>query len=697
MTEILAPAGDEATAKRAYLAGADAVYLGLKSFSARSSAENFDFDALKRTADFAHLLGKKLYVCLNTLVKDSETEEFFRHALKSAECGADAIIMQDLFLGKILKKGCPELTLHLSTQAGCCNEYGAKLAKECGFSRVVLARETALEDIEKISKIIETEVFVQGALCSGFSGQCYFSSFAGNNSGNRGRCKQPCRKQYSIDRAGFEEYAYALSPADLCVGEKIAELQRAGVTSFKIEGRMRRSEYVASAVGYYRTLLEGGEKEAAFSDLKRAYNRGDYTQGLAFGEKHFLSRNVQGHIGEKVGILGNRMFLQSDYPAKVGDGFKILRKGREVGGASFLRSGTGGFYLSSSEKLLPGDEVRLTTDVSLSSRLPERKRKLILSLFFRAGEPARVTCEGFEFIGPIPQRAQNAPLSREILKECFSKTGEDPFEAAFSEIVCEDAFLPMSSLNEMRRNFYAGLKNSLLKSPFALSFVPPEVKIEAGEERKTAVICSDGVENADILIYKPKDYHEMKIPKGNFLCFLYLPPYFTGKDLAAIEEKLSLFDGIYSDGCYALLLAREHSMPFFAGTGWNLTNKYAVFEAQSRCDFYAISKELSEREQRALLGRGAFVLSSGAIKVMDLCYCPFERSCATCDRRDTYTLTDEAGRKFSLRRYRGENCRFEVYNCSPLSENPLPAGKIFDKSVLQSAPPTKGHLTRSML
>ena len=255
--EILAPAGDTATARAALNAGADAVYLGMTRFSAREGAANFAREELRATVLHAHLLGAKVYVCLNTLVKDDETEGFFEAARTAYECGADAVLLQDIFLGKVLKEAYPQMTLHLSTQAGCCNEWGARLAKEYGFSRVVLARETAAEDIAAIAKIIETEVFVQGALCACFSGQCYLSSFAGNNSGNRGRCKQPCRKRYSIDRAGYEERAYALSPSDLSLGRRVRELQEYGVCSLKIEGRMRRPEYVAAAVSYYRAILQG--------------------------------------------------------------------------------------------------------------------------------------------------------------------------------------------------------------------------------------------------------------------------------------------------------------------------------------------------------------------------------------------------------------------------------------------------------
>ena len=244
MQEILAPAGDADAFYAALDSGADALYIGLKNFSARRSAANFPLEKLQEYTARAHVVGAKVYVALNTLVKDSEIDDFFACALAAWNAGADALIIQDMFLGKLLKRTYPEMVLHLSTQAGVCNLYGARLAKRFGFSRVILARETPLEDIAKISSEIETEVFVQGALCTCFSGQCYLSSFAGGNSGNRGLCKQPCRKKYSVDRKGFEQYSYALSLSDLSVGEKIFDLIKAGVSSFKIEGRMRSAAYV---------------------------------------------------------------------------------------------------------------------------------------------------------------------------------------------------------------------------------------------------------------------------------------------------------------------------------------------------------------------------------------------------------------------------------------------------------------------
>ena len=264
MCELLAPAGDEASFYAAVHSGADAVYLGLTDFSARRSAANFSLENLKEHIDYAHALGVRVHVALNTLIKEDELARFFENVAAAWNAGADALIIQDIFLGKRIKELYPEIVLHLSTQAGVCNIYGARLAKRMGFTRVILARETPFEDIEKIAAEMETEVFVQGALCTCFSGQCYMSSFAGGNSGNRGLCKQPCRKKYRIDRAGHESYSYALSLSDLCAAKDVPALVRAGVCSFKIEGRMRSAAYVGAAVKYYKDVL-AGEKEYTLS------------------------------------------------------------------------------------------------------------------------------------------------------------------------------------------------------------------------------------------------------------------------------------------------------------------------------------------------------------------------------------------------------------------------------------------------
>lgn len=681
--EILAPAGNIEAARAALDAGADAVYLGMTKFSARDGARNFERDELRDVITYAHLLCAKVYVCLNTLVKDGELADFFEAVRTAYALGADAILIQDLFLGKAVKEAYPEVTLHLSTQAGCCNARGAALAKAYGFSRVVLARETAIEDVAEISKIIETEVFVQGALCACFSGQCYLSSFAGNNSGNRGRCKQPCRKLYKIDRAGYEDYAYALSPSDLSLGHKIEQLKECGVCSLKIEGRMRRSEYVAAAVAYFRALAAGKRADEEFSRLARAYNRGDYTEGLAFGERNFLSRNVQGHIGQAVGTISfvqGKPFCVSGERFCKGDGFKILRDGREAGGARFAREGKGGFFLDCDSRVKAGDTVRVTTDTASNTRALSQKRMRPLSLVLRmnAGRVPEIACGAFEFRGDAPlERAQNAPLSAEQIKENFARVDALPF-AVEARVETDGVFMPKSALNALRRAFYGALCAYLAPARTPLPVRDVSAEITPVKGKLTAAITRQPTD-ADIDIYKT----DTALPTGGKRRYLYLPPYFSGADERAYKPLIEACDGIYCDGYYGVSLAKDYHKPLFAGTGFNLTNAVSVAGVRAAgATYFALSKELDAAQQRALSGEGAFALSAGDIKVMDLLFCPFSRTCKTCDVRDTYTLTDEGGRAFSLRRFGKKGaCRFELYNCAPLAAYNGMTSALVDLSV----------------
>lgn len=691
MCEILAPAGGKNSALAAINSGADAIYLGLSQFSARSSAENFDIESFTEISRLARAFGVKIYIAMNTLVKDSELESFLDTLIGVWNAGADAIILSDIFLGKFIKRNYPQIKLHLSTQAGVCNEYGARFAKKYGFDRVILARETSLEDIKSIASIIETEVFVQGALCTCFSGQCYMSSYAGGNSGNRGKCKQPCRKLYSIDRVGYNEMAYRMSLSDLSVGEDIVKLIEAGVVSFKIEGRMRRPEYVAAAVQYYKNLLNNATTEQDFINLKRTYNRGNYTRGLAFGQdKSFISSAIQGHIGEFVGILKvvNGKYL-CNYSEKFqrGDSFKILRDGKEVGGADFFENTKGGFIINSKVKLRTGDKVFITTDTAVNAELLkcERKIKLNISACFQVGMEAQIIVNGKQFYSKnVLETAKSSPLTVGDIKNCFDKVDKYSFDISYGDIECDEVFMPKSELNSLRRNVYEVFFEELSKNTN-----PQVVKnhtfpaINAVKNNKIATISTQNYcKGTDFLIYKPLTYECDKFEKSNVKTFLYLPPFMTGMEIRRIKPFIGRFDGIYCDGSWAIELAEELQMPLFLGTGLNVTN--CVDVAESPSEYIALSKELTISEQKQLSTENTFALSLGNIKVMDLIYCPFGRKCKECDKRDVYTLTDESGRKFSIRRYRIGECRFEVFNCANLIGT-SPIGTLID-CTLESDP-----------
>ncbi len=704
MLEILAPSGNLECADVAIRSGANAIYLGYTAFSARDGADNFDDQALADTLRKAHLADVKVYVAMNTVVKSCELDSFLTTLLSLWNMGVDAIILQDVLLGKYIHSLYPQIVLHLSTQAGVCTAYGALLAKEYGFSRVILARETPLEEIKKITPIIETEVFVQGALCTCFSGQCYFSSYVGGNSGNRGRCKQPCRKQYSYDRNGFEEKAYALSLSDLSVGEDIQKLVDAGVVSFKIEGRMRRKEYVGAAVRYYRALLDGVETSQRFSDLMRTYNRGNYTKGLAFGQdKRFLSRNVQGHIGEKVGTVKvekGRFLVESLFKATQGDSFKILRNGKEVGGATFGGKYSRGFILFSRVRLMNGDGVFVTTDSAANARAVSGEVALTpisLKLRFSVDERAYAEADGVSLASDfLVEKATSRPLSQDELCANFTKTDSLPVAVSFESVEIEgEVFIPKSQLNAFRRAFYEKWLENVQRGQRERLAPAWSIPILCGQQGKTAVISTDFTDvSCDVAIYKPNDYKQ-ELPTSflalNAEKYLYLPPFHTELDVkqVALLVKEYELDGIYSENYDGIMIAREYGFKLFAGTGFNLTNPIAVNELMENTAYYAISKELSEKEMGGLITDKAFTFSSGNLKIMDLCYCPFGKTCNRCDKRDTYLLTDENGRKFPVRRYLSAigDCRFEVYNCaSQIGVGYKGAGRLLDVSVTADKP-----------
>lgn len=709
MAEILAPAGDKLSAYAAINSGADAIYLGLTSFSARSSAENFDLSSLKEVISYAHFFGVKIYVAMNTLIKQAEAAEFLSNAAEVWNVGADAIIVQDLYLGAYLKKCCPDIILHLSTQAGVCNEYGARYAKELGFSRVILARETKFEDIKKIAGIIETEVFVQGALCTCFSGQCYLSSFAGGNSGNRGRCKQPCRKRYKIDRAGYESYAYRISLSDLCLGEDIKKYEEAGVSSFKIEGRMRRPQYVAAAVSYYKKLLSNEDAKSAFSALKRAYNRGNYTKGLAFfQEKSFISSAVQGHIGEFVGTIfveSGKFVVKCNESFSLGDGFKILREGKELCGAKYGGDVKGGFYLNSSVRLKNGDKCFITTDFSEEERLMKIKRaeKAVVSVYISAGENPVAVVNGMRYTADFAaEKALGKPINEDDIRRCFLKIDGYPYEVEFGEIsISGEVFIPVSGLNAFRRQAFLNYFESRQKVVDKILQAPAApAPFKGGKNTAVCVIAENlnGVK-ADIGVLKPAVYgadifNGIKDFKGEK--FLYLPPYLTGAEIEKIKPLITPFDGIYCGGNYSVPLCKEFNKKLFAGAGFNLSNAADISFCPA--DYKVISKEFTIGEASPLADKNTFFLSGGDIKVMDLIYCPFSKNCRGCDKR-FYTLCDEDGREFILRRYKLSECRYELFNCARLKSNAAFTGILIENTVSENfyTAFTKGHTEKPVL
>lgn len=409
MIEILAPCGGEDSLAAALNTGADAVYLGVTAFSARRNAKNFTFGQLSEAVRLCHISGVKVYVTLNTLVFDDELKELAETAARIEQSGADGVIVQDLGAARIIRSAAPGLRLHASTQMTVTSAAGAEFARKHGFSRVVLAREMSLREIERVVKSveIETEVFVHGALCVCVSGQCLMSAVYGGRSGNRGLCAQPCR----LDMMCGERHN-VLSLKDLSVIEHLGELDRIGVTSAKIEGRMKRPEYVAAAVKACRDVLSGNKPD--IDTLRAVFSRSGFTHSYFDGSM----KDMQG-----------------------------IRTKDDVEAA--------GAALSGLKKLYEKPYKRHTADI-----------KLIV----RKNEPvtAQVSCEKFRFehnSGIVPETAINRAVTDAELEERLRKTGGTIYETGNVEITLDDGLmLSASEVNSIRRCILAQLDENFAGS-----------------------------------------------------------------------------------------------------------------------------------------------------------------------------------------------------------------------------------------
>ncbi|MBE0597958.1 MAG: U32 family peptidase, partial [Desulfuromonadales bacterium] len=345
--EILAPAGSLEAFFAAMEAGADAVYIGLKDFSARARAKNLSLADLERALWHARGLGRRLYVTLNTLIKERELPALAQTLADLEAIGVDGIILQDLAVWRLARRHFPALPLHASTQMTVHNAAGVQMLERMGFSRVVLARELSLAEIAAIRRqtTLEIEHFVHGALCFSFSGQCYFSSWLGGKSGNRGRCAQPCRRRYRY--RGKDGYFF--SPNDLSAIDLLPELAAAGVTSFKIEGRMKSAEYVSSVVGAYRLALDAppAQREAAVRQAKerlrlsfgRRPTRGFLPGGIPVD---LVNPSLKGATGQPLGEVSASQGVEITFRTRdrlqVGDRLRIQPKTDQAGTAFTVRT-----------------------------------------------------------------------------------------------------------------------------------------------------------------------------------------------------------------------------------------------------------------------------------------------------------------------------------------------------------------------
>lgn len=475
--EILAPAGSFECLIAALKSGADAIYVGGNRFGARANANNFTLEELKQAIDLVHLHGKQLYLTVNTLLKEKELrEELYDYLLPLYVHGIDAVIVQDLGVLTYIREQFPDLPIHASTQMTVTNLLGAKFLEEQGVERVVTSRELSIEEVSEISHSTELEIesFVHGALCYSFSGQCLYSSMIGGRSGNRGQCAQPCRLPYKVQ----DKNDYFMSLKDICTLHEIPALIEAGVFSFKIEGRMKKPEYVASVTSMYRKYVDlylaNGKKnyrvlEEDMDLLRDIFNRGDFHGGywkqhngpemITNGKPSHTGvsvveiKNIKGritygkvlkalHRGDILDISekGDNYTLGKDY--SVGDVIELsLRKGVSLQGGTLL-------YRTRNQWLID----------SIYDELDKNKfqESVEATLILMVGAPAMLNLQLQEIYvsveGELVQRAEKAPAKKEKLLQQMNKTGNTPFYFEKIELIMdEDIFLPVQQLNQLRR------------------------------------------------------------------------------------------------------------------------------------------------------------------------------------------------------------------------------------------------------
>lgn len=487
--KIVAPAGNMERFYAAVKAGAQEIYMGLKGFGARRNAENFTLEEYKEAIDYAHKRGVKIFLTLNTIMMEKEMEFLYPNLKVLYEHGLDAVIVQDLGYFKYMKENFPNMEYHGSTQMTVGNHYEAEYLRKLGFTRVVLPREMTFEEIKKIREntSIELEIFVSGALCICYSGNCYMSSFIGSRSGNRGMCAQPCRKKYENSSG---EKGYLLSPKDQLLGfEEIKKLKDIGIESIKIEGRMKDPNYVFETVSYYRDLIDGIKAQEKSSEL---FNRG-YSKGYFYGnDNYIMNKDYSYNLGKNLGLLsGKELKLKSR--VVLGDGIIYLSKDFEKLGGGYinkieLKNG------DMSRKSAEANEVIVLKDVprgskyvfksyskevndDAQSKMKKEEQRLLISGNFIGHIGEKPVLElvaknnlGIEVAVKVIgekeiEKASKKSLTSEELREKISEMGDSTFTLGeFSCDIDEGIFMPLSVLKSLRRDCVEKLEKELVES-----------------------------------------------------------------------------------------------------------------------------------------------------------------------------------------------------------------------------------------
>lgn len=649
--EILAPAGSYESLRAAISAGADAVYLGGIRFGARAYAENLGEERLLEAIDYVHLHGRKIYMTVNTLLKDKEIEGLYDYLLPYYRQGLDAVIVQDLGVLSFVREHFPDLAVHISTQMTVVHALGAQFFKEQGAERIVPARELNLTEIRQMKEEtgLEMECFVHGAMCYCYSGQCLMSSMIGGRSGNRGQCAQPCRLPYD---AGDGRAKDLMSLKDLCTIDLIPELINAGIDSFKIEGRMKQPDYVYTVVQMYRKytdryLLQGRE-DFRVSEEDRGLLQGVYRR-RGYSDGYYKRQN-----GKDMISFG-RPHISSDFNAS---GEKDYKTKEKINGELILSEGS--------------------------------RAKLYLWCGSRT-----IECEGADV-----QTAQNQPLTEERIRRQMEKTGDTEFVFETLRISIDGRiFLPMQALNELRRQGLALLAERMTERCHRrvkrdAGFTATTEKTQGWESLenskegacKLAVMVSDlsqlvtalcdsrisVIYVAENLALETKTVEQLRqFQRQERRIYAAMPYIFREKARLALERHYETLTQVY-DGVllrnwesYQWLLGRGYEKMMIADYNLYVFNRRSkAFLADTKFQNYTASVELNHRELKSLGIQGAVLIGYGRQPVMVSANC-IQKNTKGCTGKDALLyLTDRYKKKFAVKNY----CKY----CYNVTYNPVP-------------------------
>lgn len=666
MFELLSPAGSMESLKAGIQNGADAIYLGGSSFGARASATNFDNDELIEAVKYAKLRNVNIFVTVNTSIKETEVEELISYTDFLYKIGVDAIILSDIGVAEVLRKRYPNMELHASTQISAHSLNDVLELKKVGFNRVVLARELSIEEIKEIcdNVDIDIEVFIHGAICISYSGQCLMSSMLGDRSGNRGRCAQPCRQSYKLINKTTGKIInvngnYLLSPKDLCSIENIEKILDTGVKSLKIEGRMKRPEYVAVVTSRYRKTIDNyinnkitDDKKALKEDLEAIFNR-KFTSGYLMSKNgsDIINLDKPNNVGVKVGeVLSfnskeNKLKIKLSGKLSKGDGINLGGGsiGRIIKNGEIFDFGVAGEIIEidfvkninsktpvykTSDKLLVDNANK-----SFIEGIENKKINLKCEIFIKVGEKAKFILENIEVYSDEKiEKANDKEAEIDKIIEKLCKTGGTPYKFVFDNIfVDKDVFVPVSVLNNLRRKaiekyeeYKLDFSEKRIICPYQHFDYPNGKKVFNG--KITLKVHKNSqldkiLENPDISEYIREIYTEdftlleeyyNKFKTMGINIIYSAPGVIRNEECSVLEKYLSkINDEIFNKvqistwGSKNFFKSKFGTKKFNIDTYFNIYNSYSLrfFEKYFDAEDITISQEINKFEIKSLLNK----------------------------------------------------------------------------------------------